>query len=125
MGLSAQIGAYAAAATANLDNDAHLELFIGQDLGGVFLLEIEPGSDLSLDRQAQEVLLIYPNPNNGWFKVKGIQGSCSGEIISLTGKVVLTFADLKDQQLLDVSSLASGTYLLRLANGQSSLLIKA
>jgi len=124
LGLSAQIGAYAAVATANLDNDAHLELFIGQDLGGVFLLENEPGSDLSLDIQVQEALLVYPNPNNGLFKVKGIQGSYPGELISLTGKVVLTFAELKDQQLLDVSSLAAGTYLLRLANGQSSLLIK-
>jgi hypothetical protein len=124
LGLSTQIGAYASVATANLDNDEHLELFVGQDLGGLFLLENEPGSDLSLAKHALPALLIYPNPNHGFFKVNGIQGLCSGELISLTGRVVLAFTELKDEQLIDVSSLNAGTYILRLDNGQSSLLIK-
>lgn len=124
LGLSAQIGAYAAAAVANLDNDAHLELFVGQDLGGIFLLENEPDSDLSTAVHAPPALLIYPNPTNGYFMIKGIQGHCSGELVSLTGRVVLSFSELKDQHLLDVSSLVTGTYILRLTNGQSCLLVR-
>jgi hypothetical protein len=124
LGLSAQIGAYSAAAIANLDNDAHLELYIGQDLGGVFLLENEPGSDLSLEPLQVAPLQVYPNPNKGTLMVKGIQGLCSGALISLSGQVVLSIAQVQDQDQLDISSAAEGTYILRLSNGQNSLIIK-
>jgi len=124
LGLSAQIGAYAAAAIANLDNDAHLELYVGQDLGGVFLLENEPGSDLSAAPLEVAPLQVYPNPTNGTLILKGVQGLCSGALISLSGQVVLCFSDLKNQEQLDISSAAEGTYILRLSNGQSSLVIK-
>ena len=124
LGLSVQIGAYAAASIGNLDNDAHLELLVGQDAGGLFLLENEPGSDLSLDAIDLAPLHIYPNPNKGAFLVKGIQGVCSGELISLTGQVLLTFSECQDQALLDISSVAEGTYVLRLENGQSCLVMK-
>jgi hypothetical protein len=124
LGLSAQIGAYAAAAIANLDNDAHLELFVGQDLGGVFLLENEPGSDLSVAPLEVAPLQVYPNPTKGTLIVKGIQGLCSGALVSLSGQVVLYFSELKNEEQLDISSAAEGTYLLRLSNGQTSLVIK-
>jgi hypothetical protein len=124
LGLSAQIGAYAAAAIANLDNDEHLELYVGQDLGGIFLLENEPGSDLSVEPMQVEPLQVYPNPTNGKLMVKGIQAPCSGTLISLSGQVVLSFSEMKNQAQLDISSAAEGTYILRLSNGQSSLVIK-
>jgi hypothetical protein len=124
LGLSVQIGAYAAAAIANLDNDAHLELYVGQDLGGVFLLENEPGSDLSVGPLHVAPLQVYPNPTTGTLMLKGIQGLCSGTLVSLSGQVVMSFTELKNQEQLDISSAAEGTYILRLSNGQSSLVVK-
>jgi hypothetical protein len=56
--------------------------------------------------------------------VKGIQGLCSGALISLSGQVVLSIAQVQDQDQLDISSAAEGTYILRLSNGQNSLIIK-
>ena len=90
----------------------------------MFLLENEPGSDLSLEPLQVAPLQVYPNPNKGTLMVKGIQGLCSGALISLSGQVVLSFAQVQDQHQLDISSAAEGTYILRLSNGQSSLVIK-
>jgi hypothetical protein len=124
LGLSAQIGAYAAATIGNLDNDAHLELLVGQDAGGLFLLENEPGSDLSFEAIEAAPLHVYPNPTKGTLMVKGIQGLCSGQLLSLTGQVLLAFSECQDQAQLDISSVAEGTYVLRLENGQSCLVMK-
>jgi hypothetical protein len=69
-------------------------------------------------------LQVYPNPTKGTLIVKGIQGLCSGALVSLSGQVVLCFSELKNEEQLDISSAAEGTYLLRLSNGQTSLVIK-
>jgi hypothetical protein len=37
---------------------------------------------------------------------------------------VLSIAQVQDQDQLDISSAAEGTYILRLSNGQNSLIIK-
>ncbi len=124
LGLSAQIGAYAAAAIGNLDNDEHLELFIGQDAGGLFLLENEPGSDLSLEAIQFAPLQVYPNPTNANVTISGIQGTCSGALFTVTGQNIRMIKEMSQDFTLDLSSLASGSYFLRLANGQNALLIK-
>jgi hypothetical protein len=36
----------------------------------------------------------------------------------------MSFSELKNQEQLDISSAAEGTYILRLSNGQSSLVVK-
>lgn len=124
LGLSAQIGAYAAAAIANFDTDAHLELLIGQDLGGLFLLENEPGSDLSIQHSALPALIVYPNPTKGIIHLKGIEGSVDGTIYNIIGQKVLDFSVIKDKTTLDISVLNDGTYFLKLANGQATMLVK-
>lgn len=124
LGLSAQIGAYAAAAVSNLDNDAHLDLIIGQDLGGLFLLENEPGSDLSLQQAVLPVLIVYPNPTKGTVQLKGIEGSVGGAIYNVIGQKVLDLKDLKDKSMLDLSDFNTGTYFLILENGQTAMVVK-
>jgi hypothetical protein len=124
LGLSAQIGAYAAAAIGNLDNDTHLELVVGQDAGGLFLLEDEPGSDLSLAAIQLTPLHVYPNPTNAKVTISGIQGTCSGALFTVTGQCVLSIKEMTQDFTLDLSDLAAGSYFLNLANGQNALLIK-
>lgn len=124
LGLSAQIGAYAAAAVANLDNDSNLELLIGQDLGGLFLLENEPGSDLSVQQNILPALIVYPNPTKGTVQLRQIEGSVGGAIYNVIGQKVLELKDLKDKSMLDLSDLNTGTYFLKLDNGQATLLVK-
>lgn len=124
LGLSAQIGAYAAVSVANLDNDAHLELYVGQDLGGVFLLENEPGSDLSANALQVMKYVLYPNPTNGSIQIRGIAGQISAAIYDLTGQQLMAFDAITDGQILDLAHLSAGTYLFVLANGQTTLFCK-
>jgi hypothetical protein len=124
LGLSAQNGAYAATAIGNLDNDAHLELIVGQDAGGLFLLENEPGSDLSIETLELQPLHVYPNPTAAQLTITGVQGLCSGALLTLTGQVIFTLKEVNDGYTLDLSTLTVGSYFLRLANGQNALVIK-
>lgn len=124
LGLSAQLGAYAAPAIANFDNDIHLELLAGQDLGGLFLLENEPGSDLSVQQSNLPTLIVYPNPTKGTITLKGIQGNAGGAIFNLLGQKMLLFNDLNFQYTIDMSELPAGTYILKLENGQGAVVVK-
>lgn len=124
LGLSAQIGAYAAPAIANYDNDNHLELLIGQDLGGLFLLENEPGSDLSVQPNALPGLIVFPNPTKGTLSLKGIQGNTKGTIFNLLGQKMLGLTDLINQYTIDISDVPAGTYILKLENGQGTVVVK-
>ena len=124
LGLSAQIGAYAAAVIGNLDNDSHLELIVGQDAGGLFLLENEPGSDLHISEITVQPLQVFPNPTKGKIAIKGLQGSSSGAIYNLLGQKVLVFPFISAQEMLDITALELGTYILKLDNGQSALFMK-
>ena len=58
------IGGYSACAVGDLDNDSNLDLFIGQDLGGLFYLEHDSLSNLSLMNPFFTLpeIHVYPNP---------------------------------------------------------------
>ena len=114
----------AAAVIGNLDNDPHLELFVGQDAGGLFLLENEPGSDLHISEITVQPLQVFPNPTKGKIAIKGLQGSSSGVIYNLLGQKVLVFPFISAQEMLDITALELGTYILKLDNGQSALFMK-
>ena len=58
------IGGYSACAVGDLDNDSNLDLFIGQDLGGLFYLEHDSLSNLGLMNPFITLpeIHVYPNP---------------------------------------------------------------
>lgn len=60
---------------------------------------------------------IWPHPATGELNVhlQGVQGAFRVEIIDVLGRTVLThrFSSPQEQMVLDVTSLASGTYVLR------------
>ena len=58
------IGGYSACAVGDLDNDSNLDLFIGQDLGGLFYLEHDSLSSLGLMNPFFTLpeIHVYPNP---------------------------------------------------------------
>lgn len=124
LSLGNSLGAYSAPYIANLDNDSHLELFIGQDLGGLTLLEDDPSSDLSTMNYSLAPLIIYPNPATDHFYVKGILNSQTATLYNLTGQVIESAINLSQGASIDISGLSSGTYLLVLDNGQTALLLK-
>jgi hypothetical protein len=126
--LNIEVGGYSSVAVLDIDNDSHLDLFIGQDLGGIFHLEDEPGSNLQVPNIVTEKqLYIYPNPFENSIHIK-----CSVNLISelititdLTGKLIQTIPVTGSDSTLDLSFLESGIYILYCkTTGQKLKIIK-
>ncbi len=112
--LAIHVGAYSSAALTDIDNDGHLDLFIGQDLGGIFHLEDDPGSNLSYPLiAAEEKVRVYPNPFDNTVHIETPSAMIS-ETISikdLRGKTVATVQINSTKTTLDMSFLDSGLYI--------------
>jgi hypothetical protein len=110
------IGGYSACALADLDDDSNLELFIGQDLGGLFYLENDSLSNLGLNNAIQILpeINIYPNPAND--KITIISSTYLNEVDILiytsTGKLIDTKKVEQNKTDLSIRELTPGMYIL-------------
>lgn len=125
VGLSAQIGAFAAVSVGNLDNDIHLDLIVGQDLGGLFLLEDEPGSDLSIQTNDIEPIEIYPNPFDQSLTLKyESTAPLSFQLFNLEGSCLYQEEITEAKQQIQLDFLDAGVYLLKFSNGLVKKVVK-
>lgn len=93
-------------------------LWVALPAGGD-LVEL-PTAFLSIDKETFD-FSVFPNPANDIIQVTGLEANGIYEIIDLTGKVVST-STIQDQQSIDISFLAEGTYLMKLTvNNQVSV----
>ena len=110
------IGGYSACALADLDDDSNLDLFIGQDLGGLFYLENDSLSNLGLNNAIQILpeINIYPNPAND--KITIISSTYLNEVDILiytsTGKLIDTKKVEPNKTDLSIGELTPGMYIL-------------
>ncbi len=64
--LNINVGAYSSFHVNDLDQDGYLDLFVGQDLGGLYHFEVNPNSQSDVEELKNELdLIIYPNPTDG------------------------------------------------------------
>ena len=86
------IGGYSACTVGDLDNDSNLDLFIGQDLGGLFYLEHDSLSNLGLMNPFFTLpeIHVYPNPAYDKITITSDLDLNNFEILvySSTGKLV-------------------------------------
>jgi hypothetical protein len=75
----------------------------------------------SVEDRVEMNIQVYPNPANGFIRVKGISGIFSVKLIDLQGKVQKQFTAMSNQSL-DVSNLATGLYLLQVIDEKSNLI---
>ncbi|TSJ44993.1 T9SS type A sorting domain-containing protein [Fluviicola chungangensis] len=110
--LDLETGLYSTVFVNDIDGNGFLNLFVGQDLGGLFLFEADPLSTSSLNEwKAESNLVLFPNPGNQWVQVLAKNGSSSG--LELHG----VYNNLGQKQFvalsgttIDVSDLSSGSY---------------
>jgi len=62
LALSRDIGSYSAPFVCDIDNDSKLDLFLGQDAGGIFHLENSESDGVGLEASYINDLTVYPNP---------------------------------------------------------------
>ena len=107
-------GAYSSFWVNDPDNDGLLNLFVGQDLGGLFHLEVDTNSNASTtELQKPSEITLYPNPTTGLITVfTGEIGTTNYKITDITGKQILAEQLNTTTFQIDISEQSAGIYLL-------------
>lgn len=101
----------------------------GKDLGDAdFAIDVLPSNSTSLiTSNATSSLEVYPNPATSFIMIKGVDCLSKIEIADIQGNVLFTTTIANDEPI-DISSLQSGLYLVKLTSAnkvaQAKLLVK-
>ena len=113
LGLKAAIGAYSSCFVTDIDEDNHLDLFVGQDLGGIFRLEDEPGSTMAVADEEQAMLNIYPNPATTELTILTDQHIGIMDVYSVEGRWICTWDVSNGINAFSLADFDSGFYILK------------
>jgi len=115
--LGLNVGSFAAVSVCDVDNDQKLELYVGQDLGGIFRLEHEQGVNLSIQEADAKHVELYPNPSESTFKLRSDKPLGKIQVISLEGKLVVEEFAFGKEMLVNVANIQPGIYTVVLEDG--------
>jgi len=122
--LGINVGGYSAPFINDIDHDGQLDLFIGQDLGGVFHLENDPNSSLAINEIPSNDFLIYPNPTSDKLQIQSKSLNINYCIFDAMGRTMLQFKNLELETSIDVSNWKNGVYFIKESNQKVSRFIK-
>ena len=113
LGLKAAIGAYSSCFITDIDQDGHLDLFVGQDLGGLYRMEDEPGSTLSIMDEIQHSLRVYPNPATTELTILSDQSSEMLDVYAFDGRWMCTWDVSFGTTIFSLADFDAGLYILK------------
>lgn len=119
--LNIDVGLYSTFFTSDTDNDNLLDLFIGQDLGGITHLEINPLSSASITTTPKLPLVsIFPNPAQSYIQLTGLNEYEMIECVAtnLLGQEISLSSE--GNHRYSTTQLVSGSYLLRWKTSSAS-----
>lgn len=121
--LDIHTGTFAGIAIKDLNNNNKLDMFYGNDLGGLVHYEGEwfDGS-IGITSYELSLLGIYPNPTTGDVTIeipqnltKDLFGSTI-QVLSLDGKILIEKKVYQSKMPLNISGLTNGIYLVKIGN---------
>jgi hypothetical protein len=118
--LSIDVGLYSSFAVDDMDQDGNLDLFIGQDLGGIWHWEADPNSSSSLQGSNDLVdFLVFPNPTNDYIYFNGevLKEEPTIQLVDFSGKIV---KQIQSEKSMDIKELKAGTYVLKIISQNNS-----
>jgi len=99
-----------------IDNDAFLDLFIGNDLGGLYRYEVDPNSTASLDElPKKDKYFLVPNPADQQIFIQGIIGEFEISILDFNGKTQYS-GKIIENQAINIQTLKAGYYFIHIKN---------
>jgi hypothetical protein len=111
--LGINVEAYSTFWVEDIDNDGNLNMFVGQDLGGLFHFEADPNSSVSLPEFTKSNVVLYPNPGNQTIHIRSDIPMEDVQILNMQGQILLTHDANRTSSLeLDVNHLPVGTYVV-------------
>jgi len=67
------------------------------------------------------MVVVYPNPNTGVFKIDVESEKWRYQLLDLNGKVILSSAQLSYATQVNISGIAKGVYILKINIGDSQI----
>lgn len=97
----------------DVDSDGKLNMFVGQDLGGLYHYEVDPNSNIGLPENKDLAnLSVYPNPMGDALTITSEENlSAHYSLIDNQGKVLLN-GTLNGKTQIPTADLAPGFYLV-------------
>jgi len=124
--LGINTGAYSSFAVTDIDGDGRLNLFAGQDLGGLHHFEADPNSTLMTNEIDDELFMaVFPNPTEGSFKiVVHDKGSYDFMLADAFGNCLVTGRAASSETEIDLNHVAKGVYFLRIVGNEGSVALR-
>ncbi|NBR15523.1 MAG: T9SS C-terminal target domain-containing protein [Crocinitomicaceae bacterium] len=119
LGLQKELGTFSSCAVSDIDNDGKLNLFVGQDLGGIYHLEHLEGSSLNVTDLNQDAFKLYPNPFTNYFIVESSREGESMIVFDVLGNHVQTFILQSGKNTINIGNASNGIYLVKFVNSGS------
>lgn len=112
--LQLNVGSYSSFFVNDINHNGQLNLFVGQILGGIHHLEVNPSSSASMEtKETKQTHIIYPNPFNTELHLSTASHAKQQiELIDLAGKT-LKVIEFTEQTTVQLNELESGLYLLK------------
>lgn len=111
--LNINVEAYSTFWVEDIDNDGNLNMFVGQDLGGLFHFEADPNSSVSLPEINAMDVALYPNPGNDIIYVRSEVPIEEIHVLNMQGQELLVQElNAEKSTELFVDALPTGTYVV-------------
>lgn len=109
--------AYSSFWVEDIDNDGYLNLFAGQDLGGLYHFEVDPNSTISVEQLDQPIAVaVFPNPTTGnVFIETDSNESFNMKIFTINGQLLKEHRAFKKTEI-DLKTYKTGMYLLEISD---------
>ncbi|MBB3699939.1 family 16 glycosylhydrolase [Flammeovirga yaeyamensis] len=66
----------------------------------------------SIDTERQKNVVVYPNPSNNLFKIKGVSQTTPVQVMNIIGEVLID-EQIEANKAIDISNLVNGVYFVR------------
>ncbi len=118
--LNLNVGSYSSFFVNDIDGDNYLNLFVGQDLGGIYHFEVDPNSSSSLQELKQDnSFFLFPNPAENEIRITANEHPFQQvTIVNALGEIVLTKEAESSSTLnlyISVENLKTGVYFVKVS----------
>ncbi|PHR30984.1 MAG: hypothetical protein COA38_09115 [Fluviicola sp.] len=120
--LGINMEAYSSFWVTDMDSDGNLELYAGQDLGGIYRYEHDATSNVSVQEIQQSNLNVYPNPTKSTITLSSNDTRIERvRLINLQSQLVYAETTSLKKVSIDISIYPAGVYFIsaELSNGQT------
>jgi hypothetical protein len=124
--LNVNVGAYSSFWVNDIDQDGRLNMFVGQDLGGLYHLEVDPNSNASLNNiNPDNEFEVYPNPFSEGISIKPKNNNAYNlTICNALGQTVYVSENQIGTAQIDLSNHEKGLYFVLISNENNVSLTK-